>query len=302
MNTHHPVHHRRTVVKDLNLFYREAGDRSNPTLLLLHGFPASSFMFRDLMPRLADSYHLIAPDLPGFGLSEMPGRDHFAYTFDQLVHVIDAFTHQLGLDRYALYIFDYGAPVGLRLALRQPQRVTGLITQNGNAYEEGLSAGWADIRAYWADPTPPRRDAMRAFYTLDSLKYQYLHGVEDPTRVAPEAYLLDHTLLSRPGAADVQLDLLLDYRTNVALYPAFQDYLRKHQPPVLAVWGRNDPFFVPAGAHAFARDARNTRLRLFDTGHFALETHGAEIAQEILDFRAACFPSRALRQSLDSAT
>lgn len=272
----------RTVdVNGLNVFYREAGDPSDPTLLLLHGFPTSSLMFRDLMPLLADSYHLVAPDLPGFGFSDVPDRNSFTYDFNTLAHVIDQFTTALGLDRYALYVFDYGAPVGFRLALSHPERITAVITQNGNAYEAGLSDGWSPIKAYWAEPTPQRREALRQFYTLEAIKFQYLHGISDPSLVAPETYTLDHALLSRPGNHEIQLDLLLDYRKNIELYPEIHRYLRTVRPPLLAVWGRNDPFFLPAGAQAFARDVPGARVRFFDTGHFALETHAPAIASEI---------------------
>jgi pimeloyl-ACP methyl ester carboxylesterase len=272
----------RTVdVNGLNVFYREAGDPSDPTLLLLHGFPTSSLMFRDLMPLLADSYHLVAPDLPGFGFSDVPDRNSFTYDFNTLAHVIDQFTTALGLDRYALYVFDYGAPVGFRLALSHPERITAVITQNGNAYEAGLSDGWSPIKAYWAEPTPQRREALREFYTLEAIKFQYLHGISDPSLVAPEIYTLDHALLSRPGNHEIQLDLLLDYRKNIELYPEIHRYLRTVRPPLLAVWGRNDPFFLPAGAQAFARDVPGARVRFFDTGHFALETHAPAIASEI---------------------
>jgi pimeloyl-ACP methyl ester carboxylesterase len=276
--------YRSASINGLNVFYREAGDPSRPTLLLLHGFPTSSFMFRNLIPQLADRYHVIAPDLPGFGFSDMPDRREFNYTFENITRVIDGFTTAIGLSRYAIYVFDYGAPVGLRLALLHPERVTALVTQNGNAYEEGLSDGWAPIRDYWAAPSEEKRELIRGFYSLDAVKFQYLHGTPDPARVAPETYTFDHALLSRPGGHDVQLDLILDYRNNVALYPEFQAYLRSAKPPVLAVWGRNDPFFLPAGAQAFQRDVPSARVRFYDTGHFALETHGNEIAAEIRQF------------------
>lgn len=278
------THYRSVSIDGLNVFYREAGDTSRPTLLLLHGFPTSSLMFRELIPQLADRYHVVAPDLPGFGFSDMPDRREFSYTFENLTRVIDGFTATLGLSRYALYVFDYGAPVGLRLALLHPERVTALITQNGNAYEEGLSDGWAPIRAYWAEPSDDKREAIRGFYSLDAVKFQYVHGTPDPARVAPETYTFDHALLSRPGGHDAQLDLILDYRSNVALYPEFQAYFRSAKPPVLAVWGRNDPFFLPTGAQAFQRDVPSARVRFYDTGHFALETHGTEIAAEIRQF------------------
>ena len=243
-------------------------------------------MFRDLIPKLADTYRVIAPDLPGFGQSAMPARDAFDYTFDHLARVIDRFTEVVGLDRFAIYVFDYGAPVGLRLATWHPERVTALISQNGNAYEDGLSEGWNPIQAYWREPTAKNRDALRQFLAPQTTEWQYTHGVSDVSRVSPDGYTLDNGYLSRPGADDVQLDLFLDYASNVALYPAFQAYFRQHQPPLLAVWGRNDPFFLPAGAEAFKRDIADADVRFFDTGHFALETHADEIATAIRGFLA----------------
>src|SRR6202012_2336943 len=221
------------------------------------GFPSSSHMFRDLIPKLADRFHIVAPDLPGFGLSDMPSRDQFAYTFDNLANVIESFTEQIGFDRYAVYVFDYGAPTGFRLALSHPERITAIISQNGNAYEEGLSDGWTPIRAYWEDPSQANRDALRAFLTPETTLWQYTHGVSDPVSVSPDGYSLENFYLARPGAHEVQLDLFGDYKSNVAHYPAFQHYFRKHQPPFLAVWGKNDPFFLPAGAEAFTRDVPN---------------------------------------------
>jgi len=266
------------------IFYREAGAKDAPTLLLLHGFPTSSHMFRNLIPPLADRFDVIAPDLPGFGFSKSPDREHFRYTFENLASVIDRFTQTIGLDRYAIYIFDYGAPVGLRLALAHPERITAIISQNGNAYEEGLSQGWNPIQKYWKDPTPANRAALRDFLTPEATKSQYVHGVADATLVAPEAYELDSALLARPGNEEIQLDLFLDYASNVALYPKFQAYFRTHRPPLLAVWGRNDPFFLPQGAEAFRRDNPDAEVHLVDTGHFALETHASEIARAILTF------------------
>jgi len=275
---------RKVAVDGLEVFYREAGPADAPVLLLLHGFPSSSHMFRDLIPKLAGEYRVIAPDLPGFGQSAMPGRDAFAYTFDRLARVIDRFSEVLGLRRFALYVFDYGAPVGWRLATWHPERITALVTQNGNAYEEGLSEGWNPIQAYWRDPSVRNRDALRQFLAPQTTQWQYTHGVSDVARVSPDGYTLDNWYLSRPGADEIQLDLFLDYASNVALYPAFQAYFRAHQPPLLAVWGRNDPFFLPAGAEAFRRDISNADVRLFDTGHFALETHADEIAAAIRGF------------------
>ena len=275
---------RRVDVDGLEVSYREAGPADAPVLLLLHGFPSSSHMFRDLIPKLAGEYRVIAPDLPGFGQSAMPAREVFAYTFEKLARVIDRFTEVLGLGRFALYVFDYGAPVGWRLATWHPERVTALVTQNGNAYEEGLSEGWSPIQAYWRDPSAANRDALRQFLAPQSTQWQYTHGVSDAARVSPDGYALDNWYLSRPGAHDVQLDLFLDYASNVALYPAFQAYFRAHQPPLLAVWGRNDPFFLPAGAEAFKRDIADADVRFLDTGHFALETHAGEIATAIRGF------------------
>ena len=274
------------TVDSKNVFYREAGQKDAPVLLLLHGFPSSSHMFRDLIPALADTYRVVAPDLPGFGFSDAPDRHAFDYTFESLTDVIDRFTETLGLDRYAVYVFDYGAPVGLRLALRHPERVTAIISQNGNAYVEGLSDGWDPIRKYWEAPTDENRAALRQLLTPETTQWQYTHGVSEPERVAPEAYTLDSALMARPGNDEIQLDLFLDYASNVALYPAFQEYFRSHRPPLLAVWGQNDPFFLPAGARAFKRDLPDAEIRFFDTGHFALETHHAEIASVIRDFLA----------------
>lgn len=278
------VHHRFAVVDGQKIFYREAGDRSAPTLLLLHGFPTSSHMFRDLIPQLADRFHVVAPDLPGFGLSDAPDRESFRYTFGNLAKIVDTFTRVIGLDRFAIYVFDYGAPVGFRLALAHPEQITAIISQNGNAYEEGLSDGWSPIQKYWREPSAENRAALRAFLTPETTKWQYVHGVADETLVAPESYLLDSALLARPGNADIQLDLFLDYASNVALYPAFQAYFQSHRPPLLAVWGKNDPFFLPPGAEAFRRNNPNAQVLFFDTGHFALETHASEIALAIRTF------------------
>jgi pimeloyl-ACP methyl ester carboxylesterase len=278
------VRYHSVAVQGLNLFYRQAGDPNAPTLLLLHGFPTSSHMFRDLLPLLADRYHLVAPDLPGFGFSEAPDRAHFKYTFDGLAKVVDHFTEAVGLKRYAIYLFDYGAPVGFRLALAHPERVTAIVSQNGNAYAEGLSEGWNPIQKYWKEPSEANRKALRDFLAPQTTKWQYVHGVGDESLVAPESYALDSALLARPGNDEIQLDLFLDYASNVALYPTFQEYFRTHQPPLLAAWGKNDPFFLPPGAEAFKRDNRNAEVQFFDTGHFALETHAKEIAAAICDF------------------
>lgn len=278
------IHYRTADVDGFNIFYREAGTPGAPKLLLLHGFPSSGHMFRDLIPLLAGRFHLIAPDLPGFGRSDMPARGDFKYSFDNLAKVIDRFTEVIGFDRFALYIFDYGAPTGLRLAVKHPERITAIISQNGNAYEEGLSEGWNPIQAYWKDPSQANRDALRAFLSPEATVWQYTHGVPDTTLVSPDGYSLDSFYLARPGADDIQLDLFGDYQSNVALYPAFQNYFRTHKPPFLAVWGKHDPFFLPPGAEAFKRDMPDAVIRFFDTGHFALETHAAEIAAEIRDF------------------
>jgi pimeloyl-ACP methyl ester carboxylesterase len=280
------VAYRHAVVDGIKIFYRETGRPDAPALLLLHGFPTSSHMFRDLMPLLADRYHLVAPDLPGFGFSDAPDSETFRYSFDRLAEVIDRFTVAIGLKRYAIYVFDYGAPVGFRLALKHPERVTAIISQNGNAYLEGLSEGWNPIQVYWKDPTPENRFALRAFLTPETTRWQYVYGVRDEAAVAPEAYTLDAALLARRGNDEIQLDLFLDYASNVALYPKFQDYFRTHRPPLLAVWGRNDPFFLPSGAESFKRDIPEAEVVFFDTGHFALESHAREIAGRISAFLA----------------
>jgi pimeloyl-ACP methyl ester carboxylesterase len=277
------VRYRSTEVNSIKICYREAGPSDGPVLLLLHGFPSSGHMFRDLIPHLSDRFRVIAPDLPGFGRSDMPGRDEFEYTFDKIAEVIEGFTEKIGLDRFAVYVFDYGAPVGFRLAVRHPERITAIISQNGNAYVEGLSDGWAPIRAYWEDRSTENRDALRGFLTPQTTIWQYTEGA-DAELVSPDGYSLDNHYLARPGADEVQLDLLGNYHTNVELYPTFQEYFRAHTPPLLAVWGRNDPFFLPAGAEAFTRDNPNAKVELLDTGHFALETHAEHIAGSIRNF------------------
>ncbi|MDR7115552.1 alpha/beta hydrolase [Caulobacter sp. BE254] len=273
---------RRAEVGEVSVFYRQAGDPERPAILLLHGFPTSSHQFRDLIPRLADRYHVIAPDLPGFGFTTV--AEGFDYSFAKLAEVMAAFTDAIGLTRYAIYVFDYGAPVGLRLALARPDAVTAIVSQNGNAYEEGLSDGWAPTRAYWADPSPANRETMRGMLTLEATRWQYTHGAPDETQVAPEAYWLDYALMSRPGNDDIQLKLIADYVSNVALYPRIHDYFRTRKPPLLAVWGAGDPFFLPAGAEAFRRDLPEAEVHFLDAGHFALETHGREIADLMRDF------------------
>jgi pimeloyl-ACP methyl ester carboxylesterase len=286
-----PIAYRTVKAGPVTMFYREAGDPKHPTLLLLHGFPTSSHMFRDLIPLLADRYHVVAPDLPGFGFTVAPDRGAFTYSFANLAKAIEDFTDAIGLKRYALYVFDYGAPVGFRLALSRPERVSAIISQNGNAYEEGLSGGWSPIQRYWQEPTAVNREALRDFLTPEATKGQYLHGVADAIKVAPESYTLDSALLARPGNEAIQLDLFLDYASNVALYPKFQAYFAAQRPPFLAVWGKNDPFFLPAGAEAFKRDLPQAEVYFLDTGHFALETHAAEIAGRIGAFLARVVPA-----------
>jgi pimeloyl-ACP methyl ester carboxylesterase len=278
------IAYRNADVDGFRVFYREAGRADAPKLLLLHGFPSSSHMFRDLIPLLADRFHIVAPDLPGFGQSDLPDRERFAYTFENIANVIDRFTEVIGFDRFAVYVFDYGAPTGFRLALKHPERITAIVSQNGNAYEEGLSDGWNPIRTYWKDASAANREALRAMLALETTVWQYTHGVVDKESVSPDGYTLDDYYMKRPGASEIQLDLFRDYRSNVALYPEFQAYFRTHRPPFLAVWGKHDPFFLPAGAEAFKRDMPEAVVRFFDTGHFALETHAAEIAEAIADF------------------
>jgi pimeloyl-ACP methyl ester carboxylesterase len=276
------IHYRTAAVGDHQIFYREAGDPNQTSLLLLHGFPSSSHMFRNLIPLLSDRFHIVAPDLPGFGFSQSPPRSQFKYTFDNLATVIEAFTEVVRLQPYALYVFDYGAPVGYRLAMRHPDRVTAIVSQNGNAYKEGLSDAWDPIRRYWAEPTTKNRDAvLDALLTFEGTRWQYTHGVANPQSVAPESYTLDAALLERPGNKDIQLDLFLDYAFNLKLYPVFQKYFRDAKPPLLAIWGKNDPFFIPPGAEAYRRDNQNAVVKFLDTGHFALETHVEEIAKAI---------------------
>jgi pimeloyl-ACP methyl ester carboxylesterase len=276
------------LVDGFKIFYREAGDPQKPAVLLLHGFPTSSHMFRNLIPQLADDFHVLAPDLPGFGFSEAPDHQAFQYTFDHVGKVMGDFVELLGLQKFAIYVFDYGAPTGFRIALRFPERISALISQNGNAYLEGLSKDWAPVQAYWENPTQENRDVLRSLSTLETTRWQYHHGVTNPeARVAPEAILLDQALLDRPQSAEIQLDLIGDYKSNLGLYPKFQEFFRTYHPPTLAVWGKNDPFFLPAGAEAYRRDNPEAKVVLYDTGHFALETHAAEIGQEILSFLKA---------------
>lgn len=280
------IHFKTAKVDGLNVFYREAGKEGQPKLLLLHGFPTSSHMFRDLIPLLSDRFHIVAPDLPGFGRTDMPPRSEFKYTFENIANVIDRFTKIVGFDKFAVYIFDYGAPTGLRIALKHPERITAIISQNGNAYEEGLSSGWEPIQAYWKDPSSANREALRALLTPETTFWQYTHGTNDPSTVSPDGYSLDNYYMERKGADEVQLDLFGDYKSNVALYPEFQGYFRKHKPKFLAIWGKNDPFFIPPGAEAFKRDNPNAKVEFLETGHFALETHAQEIADSIRKFLA----------------
>jgi pimeloyl-ACP methyl ester carboxylesterase len=270
----------------VHVLYREAGHPEAPVVLLLHGFPASSFQYRELIPRLADQYRVIAPDLPGFGFTEVPDERKFDYSFDGLARTVEAFTEALQLKSYALYVFDYGAPTGFRLAMAHPERVTAIVSQNGNAYEQGLGEAWAPIRRYWEEPTAENREIVRQTLSPEGLKAQYTEGVSHPERIAPEGYTLDAAMIARPGNMDIQLDLFLDYANNIKLYPAFQKYFRRAKPPLLAIWGRHDPFFIPAGAEAFAEDNPNAKVELLDTGHFALETHVEEIAAAMKSFLA----------------
>jgi pimeloyl-ACP methyl ester carboxylesterase len=269
----------------VEVFYRVAGDPSAPVVLLLHGFPTSSFMFHDLIPRLADQFRLIAPDLPGFGFTEVTEKRKYTYSFATLARTLEAFTDALDLKRYAIYIFDYGAPTGLRLAMAHPERVSAIVSQNGNAYEEGLGDAWGPIRTYWSAPTAENREVIRQnVLTQETTRWQYTHGVANPESVAPESYTLDTALMERPGNKEIQLDLFLDYASNLKLYPKFQEYFRNSTPPLLAIWGKNDPFFIPAGAEAFRRDLPNARVQFLDTGHFATATHSVEIAAAIKEF------------------
>jgi len=276
---------RKIEADGVQVFYRMAGAPSAPVVLLLHGFPASSFMFRELIPRLADQYRVIAPDLAGFGFTEVPAQRNYKYSFDALAQTLEAFTEALKIKSYALYVFDYGAPTGFRLAMAHPERVVAIVSQNGNAYEEGLGDAWGPIRKYWAEPTAENREVIRKnVLTLEGTRWQYTHGVTIPERVAPESYTLDMALMDRPGNKEIQLDLFLDYASNVKLYPKFQEYFRKWKPPLLAIWGKNDPFFIPAGAEAFQKDLPNAQVEFLNTGHFATETHVVEIAAAMKEF------------------
>ena len=275
---------RRVEADGVEVFYREAGPRDGPVVLLLHGFPASSFQFRELIPRLADRYRVIAPDLPGFGFTNVPEQRGYVYTFDALAETIDKFVQALHLSSYALYIFDFGAPTGLRLAVAHPERVTAIVSQNGNAYEEGFGAPWATLRKFWQDASKENREMVRQALGADGIRFQYFHGVADPSLIAPESYTLDIALIQRPGNMDIQLDLHLDYRNNVTMYPQFHEYFRTHQPPLLAIWGKNDAFFIPPGADAFRKDLPKAHVQFVDSGHFALETHLHEIVGAMRSF------------------
>jgi len=282
------VRYRRRVVDGVGIFYREAGDPSNPTVVLLHGFPSSSHMFRDLIPRLAGRYHVIAADYPGFGYSDQPMMTHFEYTFDSIADLVDKFLHAVGVAKYSIYMQDYGAPVGMRLFFNHPERIQAIITQNGNVYTEGLGGFWADtMEPYWKDRNPITEKKVRGLLTLESTKYQYSVGVKDPEALSPDSYTFDQMTLDRPGNAEIQLGLVYDYQNNVARYPKWHETLRRVKPPVLAVWGKNDPFFIPAGAEAFKRDVPDAEIYFLDTGHFALEEHAQAIAEHIVRFLSA---------------
>jgi pimeloyl-ACP methyl ester carboxylesterase len=281
---HTSIH--RVAADGVSVFYREAGPPDAPVVLLLHGFPTSSFQYRELIPLLADRYRVIAPDFPGFGFTDVPQRRLYQYSFDALAHTILAFTDALHLNRYALYVFDYGAPTGFRLAMAHPERITAIVSQNGNAYEEGLGDAWAPIQRYWREPSSENRETVRNALSPEGLRWQYTVGVPNPDVIAPEGYTLDAAMIARPGNMDIQLDLFLDYANNVKLYPSFQKYFRTAQPPLLAIWGKHDPFFIPAGAEAFQRDNPNATVQFLDTGHFALETHVEEIADAMRQFLA----------------
>ncbi|MBK1439604.1 alpha/beta hydrolase [Parapedobacter sp. ISTM3] len=285
-NTRNPsaVHHRSVQLNGLDIFYRESGPADAPVLLLLHGYPTSSHMFRNLIPLLNGRYRIIAPDLPGFGYSSAPSHKTFTYTFDRLASVMQDFIEHLELTKFAIYVFDYGAPTGYRLAMSNPEKITAIISQNGNAYEEGLGEGWKPIQAYWKHDTQENRDALRGFVTLAGTKFQYYTGVPDESLIAPEVITMDQYFLDRPGSDEIQLDLLRDYKNNVLLYPKFQAYFSTWKPRLLAVWGNKDPFFLPPGAEAYKRDIPDAIVKFYDTGHFALETHAAEIGADILKF------------------
>jgi pimeloyl-ACP methyl ester carboxylesterase len=279
-----PVHYETATINGLDIFYREAGPKNAPVILLLHGFPTSSNMFRNLIPRLSQSFRVIAPDYPGYGMSSMPDHKEFAYTFENLMNVVDGLVDQLGLKKYSMYVMDYGAPIGYRLALRHPERVQALIIQNGNAYDEGLLAFWDPIRKYWNEPSQENRQSLHFLTEPTATKWQYENGVSDKSLLDPSTWTLDQLGMDRPGNDQIQLDLLYDYRTNLPLYPAFQEFFREYQPPTLIVWGKNDFIFPAEGAPPYRRDLKNIETHMLDSGHFALETHAAEIAERINGF------------------
>ena len=285
------VRYQTAKVDGVDVFYRDAGPKNAPVLLLLHGFPTSSHMFRDLIPRLADKYRVIAPDYPGFGYSAAPDRSKFPYTFDKYAEVVDKLVRQLGIEKFALYVMDYGAPVGYRLALKNPDRVTAFVIQNGNAYSEGIDKFWDPVKAYWKTHGSKEREEIRFLTTFKATYWQYTTGVKDTGLVSPDAWTVDQALLDRPGNAEIQLDLFYDYRTNLPLYPQWQTYFRERKPPMLVVWGKNDEIFVVAGAAPYKRDVPNTEIHLLDTGHFALETHGPEIAKLMRQFLGRVLPT-----------
>lgn len=277
-----------TIVDGQTIFYREAGDKDKkPTILLLHGFPTSSHMFRNVIPALADKFHLVAPDYPGFGYSSMPPVDRFEYTFDHLAEIVDKFVHQTGLEKYSLYVMDYGAPVGYRLAVKHPEKIEALILQNGNAYEEGLGEFWEPLRAYWSEPNERNKNALKKFLTLEATRWQYTHGVKNENAISPDNWIHDQSLLDRPGNNEIQLQLFYDYKSNLPLYPQWQDYFRKYQPPTLVVWGRNDIIFSKEGAIPYQRDLKDVQIHLLNTGHFALEEEGELIVELISRFLPA---------------
>lgn len=280
----YPIHYNSLRIDDLDIFYREAGPKTAPVILLLHGFPTSSNMFRNLIPRLTGLFRVIAPDYPGFGQSSMPDHGQFAYTFENFANIVETLVERLNLPKYSLYVMDYGAPVGYRVALRHPERIQTLIIQNGNAYDEGLLEFWDPIKKFWADPRPENRQALQFLVGLKATQWQYQNGVADRTLLDPTAWLVDQVGLDRPGNQEIQMDLFYDYRTNVPLYPEFQAFFRKYQPPTLIVWGKNDFIFPPEGAAPYSRDLKNVETHLLDTGHFALETHAEEIADRIEQF------------------
>lgn len=278
------VQYKTVNINNINIFYREAGNTSNPTILLLHGFPSSSHMYRNLITKLMDEYHIIAPDYPGFGNSDQPGMDEFEYTFDNLAHVINDFVEKLKLEKFSIYVHDYGAPIGFRIATKHPERIQAIITQNGNAYEEGLQSAWDPIRTYWENPTEENKNNLKALLSEDFTKYQYIDGTRNPDRISPDAWNMDQFVLDRPGNKEIQLALFYDYRNNVKQYPSWQEYFRTYQPPALVAWGKNDLFFGPEGALAFQKDLKDSEVHLLNTGHFPLEEELKTSANLIIQF------------------